>query len=295
MANHGDQEVTEERRTTVQLEGVPETLLWTLYHRAIEARRPDGLLHDQKAIELIERIDYPFEERLGGSNTGLGRMLGQFQALRVRCFDEEIGRFLHEHPKGTIVALGEGLETSFWRLGRDQVENVRWLTVDLPHVIELRKRLLPPEPDRQRLCPFSVVDERWMDEVDDSEGVLITAQGLFMYLEPEQVHRILTVCAERFPGGSLLFDAVTRQFSAATMRGRMRAQGYAPPPMPWSVDSAERERIRNIPGVTELRKLRMPRGRGRYRYVSALFDLLPGAIDPRMRIMVAHLGSRRLG
>jgi len=31
------------------LEGVPETLLWTLYHRALEARRPDAVLHDPAA------------------------------------------------------------------------------------------------------------------------------------------------------------------------------------------------------------------------------------------------------
>jgi O-methyltransferase involved in polyketide biosynthesis len=32
------------------LEGVPETLLWTLYHRALEARRPDAVLHDPLAV-----------------------------------------------------------------------------------------------------------------------------------------------------------------------------------------------------------------------------------------------------
>ena len=36
------------------LEGVPETLLWTLYHRALEARRPDPVLHDPAAVELVD-------------------------------------------------------------------------------------------------------------------------------------------------------------------------------------------------------------------------------------------------
>jgi hypothetical protein len=30
-------------RLEVELGGVPETLLWTLYHRAVEARRPDAV------------------------------------------------------------------------------------------------------------------------------------------------------------------------------------------------------------------------------------------------------------
>jgi O-methyltransferase involved in polyketide biosynthesis len=37
------------------LEGVPETLLWTLYHRALEARRPDAVLHDPLAVALVDR------------------------------------------------------------------------------------------------------------------------------------------------------------------------------------------------------------------------------------------------
>jgi O-methyltransferase involved in polyketide biosynthesis len=51
----------------VDLTGVPETLLWTLYHRAEEARRPDAVLRDPLAVELVERIDYPFAERFGAT------------------------------------------------------------------------------------------------------------------------------------------------------------------------------------------------------------------------------------
>ncbi len=91
---------------TVQLSRVPETLMWTLYHRAVEARRPDRVIDDPMAIELVERIDFPFAERFGD-----GKGLAQWQALRARRFDEELRRFLTAHPEGTVVALGEGLET----------------------------------------------------------------------------------------------------------------------------------------------------------------------------------------
>src|SRR6185295_10912605 len=70
------------------LEGVPETLLWTLWHRALEARRPDAVLHDPLAVELVDRIDYPFAERFGAGS------LAQWQALRVRAFDREVRRLL---------------------------------------------------------------------------------------------------------------------------------------------------------------------------------------------------------
>ena len=52
------------------LTGVPETLLWTLWHRVLEARRPDAALADPLAVELVGRIDYPFAERFGESLLG---------------------------------------------------------------------------------------------------------------------------------------------------------------------------------------------------------------------------------
>ena len=167
----------------VELGAVPETLLWTLYHRASEARRPDSVLHDPMAVDLVERIDFPFEQRFGKPRAGLA----QWQALRARCFDLEIARFLARSPSGTVVALGEGLETQFWRVDNG---TVRWLGVDLPETVELRRRLLP-SPDRHRLIACSVLDDRWLDELDRAADVLVTAQGLLMYLEPEQVRTLL--------------------------------------------------------------------------------------------------------
>jgi O-methyltransferase involved in polyketide biosynthesis len=170
---------------------VPETLLWTLYHRALEARRDGAVLDDPKAIELVDALDYPFAERFGGHAA-----LAQAQALRVRRFDTEVRRFLAANPDGTVVALGEGLETQFWRVDNGRVD---WITVDVPEAIELRERLLPPG-ERQTLIARSAFDESWMDEADGAAGVLITAQGLFMYFEYAGVERLVHACRAPLPG-----------------------------------------------------------------------------------------------
>lgn len=126
-------------RIGVELEAVPETALWTLYHRAVEARRPDTVLPDPKAVELVDRLDHPFAERFGGG----GGLLAQLQALRVASFDREVADFLARHPRGTVVCLGEGLETQYWRVDNGRAH---WLSVDLPESIALRERLLPRRP-----------------------------------------------------------------------------------------------------------------------------------------------------
>ena len=142
----------------VELDGVPGTLLWNLYHRAAAARRPDALLTDPRAVELVEAIDFPFE-RFGEPRTA------QVHALRVLTFDAAVLRFLNAHPGGTVVALGEGLETEFWRVDNGRV---RWLTVDLPETVEVRRRLLPDDPPRRRSlarsarrCWTSARGSRW--------------------------------------------------------------------------------------------------------------------------------------
>lgn len=250
----------EERAMTkykVELDGVPETQLWTLYHRAVEARRPGGVLDDPRAVRLVDAIDYPFQERFGTAEQAMGLL----QALRVKAFDEEIGRFLAAHPEGTVVALGEGLETQFWRVDNGRV---RWLTVDLPESVALRRALLPAEDGRRRALAQSALDTSWMDHVDPAHGVLITAQGLLMYLRPPEVRGLLAECAARFPGGGLVFDAMPRWLVTASRKGvKDPSTGYQAPEWQWSMDGPERSKLREVhPGIREIREVPLPRGRG---------------------------------
>ena len=238
----------------VELEGVPGTLLWNLYHRAAEARRPGTLLKDPRAIELVEAIDFPFE-RFGEPT------MAQWHALRVLTFDAAIRRFLAAHPGGTVVALGEGLETGFWRVDDGRV---RWLTVDLHETVEVRRRLLPDDPPRRRTLPGSALDLGWMDEVDASQGVLVTTQGLLMYLQPGEVRSLIAACAERFPGGTLVFDAVPCHLAERSRRGELNpGAAYQAPEWHWCLDPGGHETVKEYhPNIVAVRDLPYPRGRG---------------------------------
>ncbi|MGW6917172.1 class I SAM-dependent methyltransferase [Kitasatospora sp. NPDC054939] len=236
------------------LGAVPETALWTLWQRAVESRRPDAVLHDPKAEELVERIDYPFADRFGTS-----ALQAQLQALRAACFDREVEDFLLREPRGTVVCLGEGLETQYWRVDNGRAQ---WLGVDLPDAVALRDRLLPPGPRRRSLAA-DATDLRWADEVDRSRGTLITAQGLLMYLQPMQVRALIAGCADRFPGATFLLDAVPRWFGALSLRGRLRHGDFQAPPMPWSMDADEQAKLHTAsPAVTTVRDIRPTGARG---------------------------------
>jgi len=274
------------KKVDAVLTGVSETALLTLQVRANEARRADSIIDDPKAIELVDSIEFDF------AKFGFSRR--QDMALRALAFDGATRRYLVDHPAATVVALAEGLQTSFYRIDASGVsDQFRWLTVDLPPMIELRSKLLPPS-DRVTLCPQSALDYGWMDLVagaapaatsdagaapaatfdagtataatsgTESDGVFITAEGLLMYLQPDEAMGLITECARRFPGGQMMFDLPPALFAALIRRGVRTTSRYRVPPMPFSMSAAEAANLVNtVPGVRAVRDVPFPPGRGR--------------------------------
>ncbi len=103
------------------LSGVSETMLWSLYNRASEARRPDAVLDDAGSIRIQDAIDYDFAGQFGPPAGSL--------AVRAAAIDRELRAWLVRHPHGLVVSLGEGLETQSRRVDNG---TMRWLSVDLP-------------------------------------------------------------------------------------------------------------------------------------------------------------------
>jgi len=270
----------------VELAGVPETMLWTLWMRAAEARRPDAVIDDPRAVELVDAIDFPFAERFG-AEVGVA---GQWQALRSRVFDAAVRRFQAACPGGEVVALGDGLETTFWRTddGRQ-----RWLSVDLPETASVRRDLLG-EDARRRVWAGSALDDDWMDLVSGDRGVLLIAQGLLMYLQPGDVRALFDRVAGRFPGAGFAFDTAPRWFAELARRGLLRnpATGYVAPPMPWGMDVVERWRLARRPSIASLRELHLPPGRGlALGAAHPLLERVPLLGDVTMRIFDARLAA----
>ena len=231
------------------LDGVSATTLWTLRNRALEARRPDSTFTDPLAVRMYEAIDTDFE-RFGTPS--------QSHPLRALAVDKEINDFLDTHPDGTVVALAEGLQTTYWRLGRPVK---RWVGVDLPEVITLREKLLPAEDAIEHIAG-SALDTSWADGIDTDSGVIITAEGLLMYLEPDEARTLIGFLAARFPGATLVFDSIPHWFSRKTLSGLTLANGYQTPPMPYALTYGEAEKLVEIDGVAEVGDIALPPGRG---------------------------------
>lgn len=247
------------------LAGVPETMLWALHDRAEEARRRDGVLVDPECLRIHDALDYDFPYHFGEP--------AAYLAGRAAEIDRILRQWLAEHPDGTVISLGEGLETQGRRVDNGRM---RWLSVDLPEAIRLRERFLKPG-GRFRHVAASALEPAWMDEVDPEAAVFVVAQGLLMYLEPAQVRRLFVSIANRFPGAEIAFDTIPRWFSQLTLQGLYRTPHYRLPPMPWGIDRDEIGVLlhRWHPKVTDVAFLNYPMPRGLPRLITDFARMVP--------------------
>lgn len=187
-------------KISVALSGVPETLLITLYHRAQESQRPDAMLKDTKAEELVRKLDYDFSRIKLQKHDVIGLV------CRVREFDRFVRDFLADHPDGVVVHIGCGLDTRFERVDNGRAE---WFDLDLPEVIELRRKLIRDEDERYHLLACSVFEDAWMATISSNHPrpFLFIAEGVFPYFEEAQIKSLVPKLQATFPGAELVFDA----------------------------------------------------------------------------------------
>src|SRR5512143_3419779 len=203
--------------TNHNLNAVSQTLLIPLYYRAMESQRPDALVRDPKAVELVGQLDCDFSAVQSMKNEQVNFL------LRMREFDRLARAFLAEHPDGVIVDLGCGLDTRFERVDNGQVH---WYGLDLPEVIELRKELLEETP-RSHFIGCSVLDFSWMDALSTQahKPILFLAEAVLVYQEEADVRRLVQTLAQRFPGAELACDA----YSPVVVRFHPRPPAVARP------------------------------------------------------------------
>ena len=210
---------------TSDLTGVTRTLLPPLACRARESVRPDALLRDPQAVELIKN----FAEVDCLMN--MSALDQTFTAMRARQFDRYACAFLQAHPDGLVVDIGCGLDTRFYRLDNGQMA---WLGVDLPEVIRFRRSFLP-DADRCQTLPCSMFDLAWIEEVARMDRPpIFLAEGVFVYFKESQVKPVVTALASQFPGSELAFDALST--SSVKIHNRTSVPQQTGARLGWGID-----------------------------------------------------------
>jgi O-methyltransferase involved in polyketide biosynthesis len=196
---------------TLILSGVPETLLIPLCYRAIETQRPDAMVKDEKAVELIKRLSSDGPIRYDADwlkQTPMAKMNRVLRMMLTREMDRYTRHFLARHPEAVVVHIGCGLDSRFDRVDNGRVE---WYDLDLPEVIDLRRKFIGGEGERYHLLACSMLEPAWLEAMSIHRGhpFLFLAEGVFMYFEETQIKSLVLALRDHFPGAELVFDSWT--------------------------------------------------------------------------------------
>jgi O-methyltransferase involved in polyketide biosynthesis len=179
------------------LDCVEQTLFIPLAARALARRLfPGQGFADPTAEAIAAGIDYDLTRFEADQHMLWGLV------QRSLVLDDLLRRFLSRNPGALVLSLGSGLSTQFERVDNGRLH---WIDVDLPEVADLRRNLVPPHR-RKRLVVASVTETGWTAKLGDLRGpTFVVAEGLLMYLERAQVHRLAHELATALRGGPAEF------------------------------------------------------------------------------------------
>lgn len=207
----------------MDLSQVSLTAIATLTSRAVETGRKNSTFSDPMACLCLERLiataapaDQRWILRMKRLYSGSQAIHTRVLARRVGTFDRLADQFIASHPGCTVVNLGCGLDTRFWRI---QSQNCRFVEIDLPEMVALKRALLR-EHIRYELIGGSVLDPGWIEQVTrgGSNDFLFVAEGLFMYLPRPGAIGLFQLLAGCFDHSQLLLDTVPETYTRGLLK-----------------------------------------------------------------------------
>jgi O-methyltransferase involved in polyketide biosynthesis len=224
-------------KVSVDLSGAAQTMLATLYLKALDADFDRPVLGDRYAKEAVSRLDYDFRE------IGIGAKWAPLITVRTAQYDIWARQFLAFHQQCTVIHLGCGLDSRVFRL--DPGPGVQWYDIDYPAVVALREKIYPTRP-RYHLVASSATDQTWLDQIPADRPGLLLAEGISMYLTEHDGIALLRRVVDRFGSGELQVDFYNwLAIKSQKMHTLVRRTGST---LHWAVDSPQ-DIVSRVPGV----------------------------------------------
>ena len=180
------------------MDSVNKTLYIPLYGKALVSRK-DLFLHDPRAEEIWAKEGFPLKGK------SASQWLAYYMGMRAAVFDDWVRRQMAAQPDAVILHLGCGLDS---RILRVDGGNRRWYDVDLPAVIDQRRRYYD-ETDAYRMIAADVRERSWLSGIHARQAIVVM-EGISMYLTAAERTTLLTALCEHFEEVSLLTDCYSK-------------------------------------------------------------------------------------
>ena len=184
----------------MELKNESKTLFIPLLGKALMSKN-NVFLKDEKAEEIISKIDYDFKF------LKQSKWLSMYMSLRVLIIDELCNEYILKHTNATIIHLGCGLDSRSLRVNQSFKT---WYDVDYENVINIRKKFYNIDSKHQ-MIGSSVLDFKWLDDILKTDNILVVTEGLSMYLTEKETKNLIFKINEKLGEVHLLFDAYTKK------------------------------------------------------------------------------------
>jgi O-methyltransferase involved in polyketide biosynthesis len=216
---------------------VSQTAIVALTCRVVESEKKNPVFNDPMAVLCLERLmSISSEEEKNRimkwkkMYAGIqGRRDAKARALTARSFDSIASQFVSDNPGCTVINLACGLDTRFWRI---ENEKCKYVELDLPEMIELKREILKDHLDYE-LIGCSVFDTSWIDKVtsDGNSHFLLLAEALFYYLPKQEATRLLEVISRRFNRSRLVLDMAPEKYTKGLWKRLIQLESRV-----WGID-----------------------------------------------------------
>lgn len=261
----------------INISGVPETMLQTLYARAKESQKENHKIYDQKAIDIISKLNYDFSLADKDMTMSLGVI------ARTIVLDKMVKEYIQKHEQSTIINIACGLDTRFYRVDNGKI---RWYNLDLPMTINVRKKFLK-EDGRVSMIAKSAMDESWKDDIENfQQPILFIIEGLTMYLSQEDVQKIFSIIHS--------FDQVTvfvetmSPFIVKTVKEKSIEQSQAK--FSWGIQNGQRL-VTIIKGFQHIKDVSLVEGMKQIYSIYKIIGWIPLVKNISNKIIVLEKGD----
>lgn len=184
----------------INISGVPETMLQTMYARAKETKKANPIIFDEKAVQIVESMDYDFS--LADQDAPMENGV----IARTILLDQMVSSFLDKHRNAVVINIACGLDT---RCYRNEGKFAKWYNIDLPMTIDIRKRFMEEKGPKIYQIEQSAMDETWSEKIEyRDEPVLVVIEGITMYLTEKDVKKIFDIIAHKFQHATVLVETM---------------------------------------------------------------------------------------
>ena len=262
----------------VNVTGVPETMVQTLYARAKETRRQNAKIKDEIAVELVEKLDYDFSKADKDKAMNCG-------VIARTVLDRMVKRYLEKHANTVVVNIACGLDTRCYRM---KGKYLRWYNVDHPETMKIRSQFLT-ETDPVYQIAKSAMDDSYIDDIDyHGKNILVIIEGLTMYLYEKDIRKMFSIIDKSFQKVTVMVETMS-PFVVKHMKEKSIEGSNAK--FTWGVkNGTELQRI--VPGFSVRQEVSLVEGMKELMPVYCVIGKIPAVRNISNKIIVLEKRGR---